>query len=146
MVILWVYPIRISVPKKHPGWQNPIVVRLVYLDLLIVQIVSGRMNWTGLFLDHPYRVTQLWYFSRRVWDCFHSLFVTVRRNKVVGNFELGILKPQFYSRMPCREGQGKPTRDLMEVPGLATVEAAGDIYLPRGMGRESAIKTQREEM
>lgn len=40
---------------------------LVYLDLLIVHIVSGRMNRTSLFLDHSYRVTHSATFLEECW-------------------------------------------------------------------------------
>lgn len=68
---------------------------LVYLDLLIVQIVFGKINCAGLFLDHPCRVTQQRYCSRSVWIVFIHYLSQLRGHKDVGDTKLGILRPQF---------------------------------------------------
>lgn len=58
---------------------------LVYLDLLIVHIISGRINCTGLFLDHSYGVTHSATFLE---ECWIVEFIIFPCSEVSGYWEI----------------------------------------------------------
>lgn len=111
-------------------------MELVYLDLLTVHIASGRMNCTGLFLEHPYRMTQFWHFARSMG--LFSFIICHCREITSGDFELGILDPSSIPGCPVGSVMGTH-RDLGEDLKLPAVETAQCLYL-------QAYRKKGEEM
>lgn len=60
----------------------------------------------------------------------------------MGDFELGILRPQLYSRMACGKRYGKPARDGDAAGSSSRGGCWGSlISRPIGEGEEAVIRT-----